>query len=231
VPPPAGLAGYQPRLRYLLLEENRFSAGELAPMPSLAAALFKLEHSRWPEELQQVMARRVEGLRAPAQASVRRAFASWLWDVLPPARLPGVRIEAVLEPSEVQDMSKVPITITPCARAQARAARSSSTASRSGVWPCVMTCASPSPSPRRVMLVGTGKSATARDVAQRTAPGAEGSWPAPAAISRITACGTRTAEGSHSNQSSLAMRARMIKGEASMIQVSGTPQFLQHFIR
>jgi hypothetical protein len=63
-----------------------------------------LEHSRWPEELQQVMARRVEGLRAPAQASVRRAFASWLWDVLPPARLPGVRIEAVLEPSEVQDM-------------------------------------------------------------------------------------------------------------------------------
>lgn len=104
VPPPAGLAGYQPRLRYLLLEENRFAAEELAPMRNLAAALFQLEHSRGPEELQQVVARLVEWLQAPEQASLRRAFAVWLRDVLLPARLPGVRIDAVLELSEVQNM-------------------------------------------------------------------------------------------------------------------------------
>ena len=35
---------------------------------------------------------------------MRRAFAVWLRDVLLPARLPGVRIDAVLELSEVQNM-------------------------------------------------------------------------------------------------------------------------------
>jgi hypothetical protein len=109
VPPPVGLAGDQPRLRYLLLEENRFTGADLAPMPNLAAALFQLEHSRGPEELQPVVARRVEGLQAPAQASVRRAFAVWLRDGLPPARVPGVRIAAVLEPSEMQDMLVEPV--------------------------------------------------------------------------------------------------------------------------
>ena len=54
--------------------------------------------------MQQVVARLVEWLQAPAQASLRRAFAVWLRDVLLPARLPGVRIDAVLELSEVQDM-------------------------------------------------------------------------------------------------------------------------------
>jgi hypothetical protein len=104
VPPPAGLAGYQPRLRYLLLEENRFTEADLAPMRNLVAALFQLEHSRGPEELQQVVERLVEWLQAPEQASLRRAFAVWLRDVLLPVRLPGVRIDAVLELSEVRDM-------------------------------------------------------------------------------------------------------------------------------
>ena len=103
-PPPMGLAGYQPRLRYLLLEECRLAAGDLTPMRNLAAALFQLENSRGPEELQQVLARLVEWLRTPEQASLRRAFAVWLRDVLLPARLPGVRIDAVVELSEVQDM-------------------------------------------------------------------------------------------------------------------------------
>jgi hypothetical protein len=34
----------QPRLRYLLLEERRFAAEDLAPMRNLAAALFQLEN-------------------------------------------------------------------------------------------------------------------------------------------------------------------------------------------
>jgi hypothetical protein len=67
----------------------RFAAGELAPMRNLAAALFQLENSPGPEELQQVVARLVEWLQAPEQASVRRAFAVWLRDVLLLARLPG----------------------------------------------------------------------------------------------------------------------------------------------
>ena len=35
---------------------------------------------------------------------MRRAFATWLRQVLLPARLPGVRLDAVRELSEVRDM-------------------------------------------------------------------------------------------------------------------------------
>lgn len=104
VPPPGGLERYQPHLRYLLLEENRYSAADLAPLTNLAAALFQLENSRCPEELQQVVERLVEWLQAPEQTSLRRAFVVWLRDVLLPARLPGVRTDAVLELSEVRNM-------------------------------------------------------------------------------------------------------------------------------
>ena len=104
VPPPSGLERYQPRLHYLLLEENRFLEADLAPLQNLAAALFRLENSRGPEELQSVVERLIEWLQAPEQASLRRAFAVWLRDVLLPARLPGVRIEAVLELNEVRNM-------------------------------------------------------------------------------------------------------------------------------
>ena len=104
VPPPTGLERYQPCLHYLLLEESRFGEADLAPLQNLAAALFRLENSRGPEELQPVVERLIDWLQAPEQASLRRAFAVWLRDVLLPARLPGVRIEAVLELNEVRNM-------------------------------------------------------------------------------------------------------------------------------
>lgn len=68
---------------------------------NLVAALFRLENSRGPEALQPGVERLIDWLQAPEQVSLRRAFAVWLRDVLLPARLPGVRIEAVLELSEV----------------------------------------------------------------------------------------------------------------------------------
>jgi hypothetical protein len=46
VPPPGGLERYQPRLQYLLLEENAYPPEVLAPLHNLAAALFQLENSR-----------------------------------------------------------------------------------------------------------------------------------------------------------------------------------------
>ena len=54
--------------------------------------------------MEQVVATLVEWLRAPEQARLRRAFATWLRQVLLPARLPGVRLDAVRELSEVRDM-------------------------------------------------------------------------------------------------------------------------------
>lgn len=89
-PPPAGLERYQPRLDYLLVEENRYGEAELAPLRNLSAALFRLENSRGPADVQRVVETLVEWLQAPEQASLRRAFATWLRRVLLPARLPGV---------------------------------------------------------------------------------------------------------------------------------------------
>jgi len=104
VPPLAGLERYQPRLQYLLLEERRLSAEQPGPLGNLAGALFGLENSRGPAELQRMVENLVEWLEAPEQQNLRRAFATWLREVLLPARLPGVRLEAVLELSEVQNM-------------------------------------------------------------------------------------------------------------------------------
>ncbi|HRX70562.1 MAG TPA: Rpn family recombination-promoting nuclease/putative transposase, partial [Candidatus Competibacteraceae bacterium] len=104
VPPPVGLERYQPRLQYLLLEENRYPPEILAPLHNLAAALFQLENSRRPEDLQAVIERLIDWLHAPEQVSLRRAFAVWLRDVLLPARVPGVRIEAMSELNEVRNM-------------------------------------------------------------------------------------------------------------------------------
>ena len=102
--PPAGLEGYQPRLRYLLLAENRYSEAELAPLRNLSAALFRLENSRNPVEIERVVTALVEWLQAPEQLTLRRAFSTWLRQVLLPARWPGVRMDAVNDLSEVRDM-------------------------------------------------------------------------------------------------------------------------------
>jgi hypothetical protein len=55
-------------------------------------------------ELQRLVEHLVKWLEAPEQQGLRRAFATWLREVLLPARLPGVRLEAVLELSEVRNM-------------------------------------------------------------------------------------------------------------------------------
>jgi len=101
---PAGLSGYRPQLRYLLIDEGALAAESLAVTRNLAAALFRLEHSREPEDVQRVVESLIEWLAAPEQTSLRRAFAVWLGRVLLPARLPGVDVPAVAELKEVRSM-------------------------------------------------------------------------------------------------------------------------------
>ena len=69
---PAGLDRYRPRLRYLLLDEGRYADGELAPLCNLAAALFRMENSRTPQDVEQVLSALVEWLKSPGQDSLRR---------------------------------------------------------------------------------------------------------------------------------------------------------------
>jgi len=101
---PLGLERYRPRLRYCLLDESRFSDAELAPLKNLAAALFRLEGSRTPQDVQRVLAALVEWLKSPEQTSLRRAFTVWLKRVFLPGRVPGMEFSNLNDLQEIQSM-------------------------------------------------------------------------------------------------------------------------------
>jgi hypothetical protein len=101
---PGGLERYRPRLRYLLLDEGRFADTQLAPLKNLAAALFRLENSRTPEELRQVLQALIDWLKAPEQTGLRRAFTVWVKRVLLPGRVLGVNFEGLADLTEVETM-------------------------------------------------------------------------------------------------------------------------------
>jgi hypothetical protein len=101
---PGGLVDYRPDLRYLLIDENRYAGQALPETENLASALFRLENSQAPEELQAMVKTLSQWLYAPEQASLRRAFAVWLKRVLLPARLPGVELPELGDLNEVNTM-------------------------------------------------------------------------------------------------------------------------------
>ncbi|MDI6792416.1 MAG: Rpn family recombination-promoting nuclease/putative transposase, partial [bacterium] len=101
---PGGLEAYQPRFHYLLLDEGKYTETDLPAKQNLAAALFSLENSRKPVDIQRVVSSLVEWLQAPEQTSLRRAFTVWLHRVLLPARFKGVEIPSVIELQEVKNM-------------------------------------------------------------------------------------------------------------------------------
>lgn len=74
-PTPGGLGRYRPHLRYLLIDEGCYADSELAALCNLAAALFRLENSRTPQDIGRVLEALIEWLKMPEQTSLRRAFA------------------------------------------------------------------------------------------------------------------------------------------------------------
>ena len=101
---PGGLDHYRPRMRYFLLDEGRIVQGELQELKNLAAALFRLEQSREPEDILRVVRSLLVWLAAPEQASLNRAFTVWVEKVLMPARLPGVGIPHLHNLTEAETM-------------------------------------------------------------------------------------------------------------------------------
>lgn len=101
---PEPLRRWQPQIRYLLLDEHGFADTELAGQRNVAAALFRLENSRRPEDIERVLASLTEWLAAPEQDSLRRAFVVWLKRVLLPARVPGAELPNVNDLQEMRAM-------------------------------------------------------------------------------------------------------------------------------
>lgn len=101
---PSGLQQYRPQLRYCLLDEGRIAASELESLQNLSAALIRLERSRSPEDVLGVLESLLKWLNDPELSELRRSFATWMQEILLPARLPGAKIPKLAELQEVKSM-------------------------------------------------------------------------------------------------------------------------------
>jgi predicted transposase/invertase (TIGR01784 family) len=86
-----GLSKYRPDFRYLLLEENLYNNEDL-PTRNLVSAVFKLEKSRNPEDMRELVSTLIVWLKAPDKENIRRSFAVWINRVLLPLHMPGQEI-------------------------------------------------------------------------------------------------------------------------------------------
>lgn len=105
-PGPAGLAAYRPRVRYLLIDESAYADADLASMRNLVAALFRLENSREPETVRQVLVALADWLTEPEQEELRRSFLLWFQEGFLKARLPNVSLP------ELNDLEEARIMLT-----------------------------------------------------------------------------------------------------------------------
>ena len=104
IPVPGGLEHYQPHLHYLLLDEGSYGDPELATLRNLTAALFRLENSRTPEDVERILQALIIWLQSPEQNALRRTFTVWLKRVFLPGRVPGVRFNEIQDLQEIQSM-------------------------------------------------------------------------------------------------------------------------------
>jgi len=101
---PGGLSRYRPHLQYLLLAERGYSDGELKELNSLVAALFRLENSRSPEHLLEVVTTLLHWLSDEKQDTLRRAFTVWFRRVLFPSHFDAEHQPAIEDLGEVKNM-------------------------------------------------------------------------------------------------------------------------------
>jgi predicted transposase/invertase (TIGR01784 family) len=95
---------YVPRLRYRVIDEGRFSLGDLASRHSIAAQIFWLEQNQEPRDVPRGVGRLVPLLEGPHDASLRRAVLSWLDRVLIPRKGTRQRIPQALGLEEFRAM-------------------------------------------------------------------------------------------------------------------------------
>ena len=101
---PGGLSRYQPHLQYFLLAERDYAEEELKGLNNLVAALFRLENSRSPEHLLNVVVELLRWLPGQKQDSLRRAFTVWFSRVLFPTRFDKKDQPVIEELGEVKTM-------------------------------------------------------------------------------------------------------------------------------
>jgi flagellar biosynthesis/type III secretory pathway protein FliH len=89
-------------MRYCLLDERRIATGELGPLRNLAAALFRLEQSPEPAEVERVVDALLAWLQAPEQSELKSTFSVWVSQLM--SRSPGSQIPVTTKLEEVKSM-------------------------------------------------------------------------------------------------------------------------------
>lgn len=99
---PDALDAHLPSMRYLLLDEGAWDEDELRSLHNLVAAVFRLENSRTPADIQEILVLLIDWLRTPDQEGLRRSITEWLRRIILPGRLPD---DATL--SELHDLQEM----------------------------------------------------------------------------------------------------------------------------
>ncbi|RCK78693.1 MAG: putative transposase [Candidatus Ozemobacter sibiricus] len=99
-----GFERYRPHVSYLLIDEGRFKSDDLAELKNLVAALFRLEKSRDPETVREVIANLIAWLRRPEQKPLQRAFTRWIYHVFIKTRYPKAEMPEIENLEEAHTM-------------------------------------------------------------------------------------------------------------------------------
>jgi len=97
-------AGFQPQLRYLLLDEGRIADHPDLSLRNLASALFRLEFSPAPEDFRTVWDRLFDWISHPNQDSLRRAFIAWANRIGLRRHLPNLNVGELHDAKEISTM-------------------------------------------------------------------------------------------------------------------------------
>ena len=87
-PVPPSLQPYQPRMRYMLIDEGEWVRAGRLPKDNLASLLFQLEHNQGIEHAGHLLHTLCKRLQAPEHAELYRAFGQWVRYVLLPRGWP-----------------------------------------------------------------------------------------------------------------------------------------------
>ena len=99
---PGGLQGYLPRLFYHLIDEARLQQHPSEPVRNFSDALFRLEHSRTPEDMRRVLQALDPLMRDEVTQPLRRAFAVWVKSLLR-RKVPTPRINEVEQINDIME--------------------------------------------------------------------------------------------------------------------------------
>ena len=98
------MAPYQPSFELLLLDESRYPDSALNLPKNIVAALFRLEHSREPHDILNVLRTVLQELQHSPDQELDAAFLAWLKPLLVRAQFPEQQLDEIDQLYEVEHM-------------------------------------------------------------------------------------------------------------------------------